>query len=40
MFCIEKALGEFGETESVVFLQARNQNPGRDIWNEALNCTD
>lgn len=40
MFCIEKALCEVGEAESVVLLQARNQNPSVNIWNEAVNYID
>lgn len=40
MFCIEKALSEDGEAESVMLLQARNQNPSMNIWNEALYCID
>lgn len=40
MFCIEKALSEVVEAESMVLLQARNQNPGMNIYNEALNCID
>lgn len=40
MFYIEKACSEVGEAESMVLLQARNQNLSMNIWNEALDHID